>query len=84
LEGGEQTTEIIDFSLSFFLSYFIFQSDAKAGFLRSARDGHLDKVLDHLKNNTDINTSNAVNISNSTFSFYQTFLILCVDFSLSL
>ncbi|XP_046439964.1 ankyrin-2-like isoform X4 [Daphnia pulex] len=37
----------------------ITKSDAKAGFLRSARDGHLDKVLDHLKNNTDINTSNA-------------------------
>ena len=36
------------------------QSDAKAGFLRAARDGHLDKVLEHLKNNTDINTSNAV------------------------
>ncbi|XP_045031248.1 ankyrin-2 isoform X6 [Daphnia magna] len=35
------------------------RSDAKAGFLRSARDGHLDKVLEHLKNNTDINTSNA-------------------------
>lgn len=39
---------------------FIEQSDAKASFLRAARDGHLDKVLEHLKNNTDINTCNAV------------------------
>ena len=41
------------------------QSDAKAGFLRSARDGHLDKILEHLKNNTDINTSNSVCIITS-------------------
>jgi len=34
------------------------KSDAKAGFLRSARDGNLEKILEHLKNNTDINTCN--------------------------
>ena len=49
------------------------QSDAKAGFLRSARDGHLDKVLEHLKNNTDINTCNAVSFSFLCF-VYRSFL----------
>ena len=34
------------------------QSDGNAGFLRAARDGNLDEVLDYLKGSTDINTSN--------------------------
>ena len=51
------------------------QSDAKAGFLRAARDGHLDKVLEHLKNNTDINTSNAVNKFRSSFLLFLSFLL---------
>ena len=42
------------------LIFYFLQSDAKAGFLRSARDGHLEKILEHLKNNTDINTCNNV------------------------
>ncbi|XP_024083180.1 ankyrin-2-like isoform X5 [Cimex lectularius] len=35
------------------------QSDGNTAFLRAARAGHLDKVLEQLKNNVDINTSNA-------------------------
>ncbi|KAK9754540.1 ZU5 domain [Popillia japonica] len=34
-------------------------SDGNTSFLRAARAGHLDKVLEHLKSNIDINTSNA-------------------------
>ncbi|KAB0792252.1 hypothetical protein PPYR_14211 [Photinus pyralis] len=34
-------------------------SDGNTSFLRAARAGHLDKVLEHLKQNIDINTSNA-------------------------
>ncbi|XP_046809213.1 ankyrin-2 isoform X4 [Lucilia cuprina] len=33
--------------------------DGNTSFLRAARAGNLDKVLEHLKNNIDINTSNA-------------------------
>jgi ankyrin len=36
------------------------QSDGNTAFLRAARAGHLDKVLEHLKSNIDINTSNSV------------------------
>ncbi|PNF30054.1 Ankyrin-3, partial [Cryptotermes secundus] len=35
------------------------QSDGNTAFLRAARAGHLDKVLEHLKSNIDINTSNS-------------------------
>ena len=38
----------------------IFQSDDNASFLRAARGGNLEKVLEYLKANTDINTCNAV------------------------
>ena len=41
---------------------FRLQSDAQVGFLRCARDGKLDKILEHLKNNTDINTTNLVSL----------------------
>uniref|UniRef100_A0A2C9K8Y4 Death domain-containing protein n=1 Tax=Biomphalaria glabrata TaxID=6526 RepID=A0A2C9K8Y4_BIOGL len=34
------------------------ETDGNAGFLRAARDGNLDEVLDYLKGSTDINTSN--------------------------
>uniref|UniRef100_A0AAR5P4H9 Death domain-containing protein n=1 Tax=Dendroctonus ponderosae TaxID=77166 RepID=A0AAR5P4H9_DENPD len=34
-------------------------SDGNTSFLRAARNGQLDKVLEHLKSNIDINTSNA-------------------------
>ncbi|XP_037084032.1 ankyrin-3-like isoform X2 [Pollicipes pollicipes] len=34
------------------------QSDASASFLRAARGGNLDKVLDYIKTGTDINTCN--------------------------
>jgi len=43
---------------------FLFQSDGNTAFLRAARAGHLDKVLEHLKSNVDINTANAVSITN--------------------
>lgn len=39
------------------------QSDGNTSFLRAARNGQLDKVLEHLKSNIDINTSNAVSIN---------------------
>jgi hypothetical protein len=38
----------------------LLQSDGNTAFLRAARAGHLDKVLEHLKSNIDINTSNSV------------------------
>lgn len=41
---------------------FLLQSDGNTSFLRAARNGQLDKVLEHLKSNIDINTSNAVSI----------------------
>nr|CAD7453449.1 unnamed protein product [Timema tahoe] len=37
-----------------------YKSDGNTAFLRAARAGHLDKVLEHLKANIDINTSNSV------------------------
>lgn len=40
--------------------FLLLQSDGNTSFLRAARAGHLDKVLEHLKQNIDINTSNAV------------------------
>ncbi len=42
------------------INYFFFQSDDNASFLRAARGGNLEKVLEYLKANTDINTCNAV------------------------
>lgn len=45
-----------------FFIIFLLQSDGNTSFLRAARAGNLDKVLEHLKNNVDINTSNAVSI----------------------
>jgi ankyrin len=36
------------------------QSDDSASFLRAARGGNTEKVLEYLKNGTDINTCNAV------------------------
>jgi len=33
-----------------------------SSFLRAARSGNLDKVVEHLKNKIDINTSNSVSI----------------------
>jgi len=44
----------------YFLS--MLQSDDNASFLRAARGGNLEKVLEYLKANTDINTCNAVSI----------------------
>nr|CAD7264553.1 unnamed protein product [Timema shepardi] len=42
------------------LVVLIANSDGNTAFLRAARAGHLDKVLEHLKANIDINTSNSV------------------------
>lgn len=39
---------------------FLLQTDPKAGFLRAARAGQLELVLDFLNNGIDINTANAV------------------------
>ena len=50
------------FYYNFFFLYFLLQSDDNASFLRAARGGNLEKVLEYLKANTDINTCNAVSI----------------------
>ena len=42
----------------------LFQSDDNASFLRAARGGNLEKVLEYLKASTDINTCNAVSFVN--------------------
>ena len=42
------------------LNIFFLQSDDSASFLRAARGGNTEKVLEYLKNGTDINTCNAV------------------------
>ena len=47
---------------NFFVCIFLLQSDDNASFLRAARGGNLEKVLEYLKANTDINTCNAVSI----------------------
>ena len=39
------------------------QSEGNTTFLRAARSGNYDKVLEYLNSNIDINTSNAVSIS---------------------
>uniref|UniRef100_A0A4W3I3L2 Ankyrin 2 n=1 Tax=Callorhinchus milii TaxID=7868 RepID=A0A4W3I3L2_CALMI len=38
--------------------FFLLQSDSNASFLRAARAGNVDKVLEYLKGGIDINTSN--------------------------
>lgn len=48
---------------------FYLQSDGNAGFLRAARDGNLQEVLEYLKGSTDINTSNPV-----SDQFYLSFI----------
>lgn len=55
LRGSERVFMLMVCSFFFFL-----QSDGNTAFLRAARAGHLDKVLEHLKSNIDINTSNSV------------------------
>jgi len=39
---------------------FFFQSDPSTSFLRAARAGQLEKVLEYLESGVDINASNAV------------------------
>ena len=46
------------------------QSDDNASFLRAARGGNLEKVLEYLKGSTDINTSNAVGTFALSLSVY--------------
>lgn len=47
-------------SVSFCLFLFVVQSDSNTSFLRAARAGNIDKVLDFLKNGVDISTCNQV------------------------
>ena len=42
---------------------FFLQSDDSASFLRAARGGNSEKVLEYLKNGIDINTCNAVSFN---------------------
>ena len=59
--------------------FILFQTDGNASFLRAARAGNLEKVLEYLKGSTDINTSNAV----STMGFTSLELKPCgVEFIL--
>ncbi|ESN94227.1 hypothetical protein HELRODRAFT_164026 [Helobdella robusta] len=39
--------------------YFLFMSEVRRNFLRAARSGNLEKVLEYLRNKTDINVCNA-------------------------
>lgn len=43
-----------------FFSSSLLQSDSNASFLRAARAGNLDKVVEYLKSGIDINTCNQV------------------------
>lgn len=47
-------------SISFCLFLSVVQSDSNTSFLRAARAGNIDKVLDFLKNGVDISTCNQV------------------------
>jgi len=47
--------------------YRYFQSDPSTAFLRAARAGQLEKVLEYLESGVDINASNAVS---SNLSFF--------------
>lgn len=42
------------------ISFYFFQSDPSTAFLRAARAGQLEKVLEYLESGVDINASNAV------------------------
>lgn len=48
------------YSVSFSLLLSFVQSDSNTSFLRAARAGNIDKVLDFLKNGVDISTCNQV------------------------
>ena len=45
--------------------------DGNASFLRSARSGNVEKVLEHLKGSIDINTSNAVSFKKKKNIFIE-------------
>lgn len=44
---------------------FLLQTEPSTAFLRAARAGHLDKVLELLDAGVDINSCNAVSLSNT-------------------
>lgn len=50
--------------------FYLNKSEDSAGFLRAARAGNLDKVLEYLNNNIDINVSNSVRNKMSSISFF--------------
>lgn len=58
------------------------QSDGNTSFLRAARNGQLDKVLEHLKSNIDINTSNAVSISYNFIKDKLHDVVACIQLNL--
>ena len=52
---------MINFYAFFFLFfYFALKTEVNASFLRAARAGNLEKVVEYLKENIDINVSNTV------------------------
>lgn len=66
--------------LSVFLSSFFFlQSDSNASYLRAARAGNLEKVLDYLKSGVDINICNQVRSSLLFFFNHSVLLLFCCE-----
>lgn len=61
-QGGNVYLYCVSIYLS--LCYFscFFQSDSNTSFLRAARAGNIDKVLEYLKGGVDIGTSNQVSL----------------------
>ena len=53
-----------------YLSLCLFQSDSHTSFLRAARAGNIDKVLEFLKGGVDIGTSNQVRDTSHTVTHY--------------
>lgn len=53
-----------------YLSLCLFQSDSHTSFLRAARAGNIDKVLEFLKGGVDIGTSNQVRDTSLTVIHY--------------
>lgn len=51
------------------MMYCCCQTDGGTGFLRAARSGNLDKVLEFLTNSIDINVCNAVSLKPSVSLF---------------
>ena len=56
------------------------QTDGGTGFLRAARAGNLDKVLEYLSNSIDIDVCNAVSFKRNIKLAYAN-TMLCVEYA---